>query len=172
MRYRRRLLIAGPLSVWFYAVDAGAFWNGEPGRHEPSCGVDSSRRGQGREGHWCSIERGGARRVASASGSTRGVFTYQGKPVDRCSTKAWKRALERAGIEHSFRWHDLRHTWASWHVQSGTPLQELMELGSWASYDMVLRYAHLASDHLREAASRIDGTFLTHKQKPQLVRLS
>ncbi len=100
------------------------------------------------------------------------VFTYQGKPVDRCSTKAWKRALERAGIEQSFRWHDLRHTWASWHVQSGTPLQELMELGSWASYDMVLRYAHLAADHLRGAASRIDGTFLTHIQKPQLVRLS
>lgn len=56
------------------------------------------------------------------------VFTYQGKPVDRCSTKAWKRALEWADIEPTFRWHDLRHTWASWHVQSGTPL---MELGSW-----------------------------------------
>jgi integrase len=100
------------------------------------------------------------------------VFTYQGKPVERCSTHAWKRALERAGIEKAFRWHDLRHTWASWHVQNGTPLQELMELGSWASFDMVLRYAHLAADHLRGAASRIDDTFLTHKQKPQLVRLS
>lgn len=89
------------------------------------------------------------------------VFTYLGKPVERCSTKAWKRALERAGIERSFRWHDLRHTWASWHVQNGTPLQELMELGSWASYEMVLRYAHLAADHLRGAACRIDGTFAT-----------
>jgi len=100
------------------------------------------------------------------------VFTYQGRPVDRCSTKAWKSALERAGIERTFRWHDLRHTWASWHVQSGTPLQELMELGTWASYDMVLRYAHLAADHLRVAAGRINDTFLTHKQKPQRVRLS
>ena len=100
------------------------------------------------------------------------VFTYKGKPVARCSTKAWKRALERAGIDASFRWHDLRHTWASWHVQSGTPLRELMELGGWASYEMVLRYAHLATEHLLGAASRIDGTFLTHKQKPQLVRLS
>jgi integrase len=99
------------------------------------------------------------------------VFTYKGEPVDRCSTRAWKLALGRAGIERAFRWHDLRHTWASWHVQNGTPLQELMELGSWASYDMVLRYAHLAADHLQGAANRIDDTFLTHKQKPQLVRL-
>ena len=77
-----------------------------------------------------------------------------------------------AMLGRSSRWHDLRHTWASWHVQNGTPLQELKELGSWASYDMVLRYAHLAVDHLRGAASQIDDTFLTHKQKPQLVRLS
>ena len=89
----------------------------------------------------------------------------------RCSTKAWKRALERAGIEKTFRWHDLRHTWASWHVQSGTPLQELMELGSWASYEMVLRYAHLAADHLQGAAGPISGTFLAQNKKPQLVRL-
>src|SRR5690606_37119822 len=57
------------------------------------------------------------------------VFTYNDRPVKQCSTVAWKRALERAGIEKTFRWHDLRHTWASWHVQGGTPLQELMELG-------------------------------------------
>ena len=98
------------------------------------------------------------------------VFTYNDRPVKQCSTVAWKRALERAGIEKTFRWHDLRHTWASWHVQGGTPLQELMELGSWASYDMVLRYAHLASDHLHGAARRLDDTFLTHKPRLQLVK--
>jgi integrase len=97
------------------------------------------------------------------------VFTFNGKPVDRCSTKAWKRALERAGIDRKFRWHDLRHTWASWHVQSGTRLQELMELGGWASYEMVLRYAHLATENLRAAAGRISDTNLTQQPNLRLV---
>ena len=56
----------------------------------------------------------------------------------------------------AFRFHDLRHTWASWHVMSGTSLQELMELGGWKSYEMMLRYAHLASEHLSAAAQWIE----------------
>lgn len=82
------------------------------------------------------------------------VFTYQGNRIIQCSTKAFRAALKRVGIKN-FRWHDLRHTWASWHVQSGTSLQELQMLGGWASFDMVLRYAHLSSDHLQSAANRI-----------------
>ena len=58
------------------------------------------------------------------------------------------------------RCHDIRHTWASWHAQSGTSLQKLMELGGWASFEMTLRYAHLAGEHLMTAASRVDGTNL------------
>lgn len=84
------------------------------------------------------------------------VFTYQGKPVNECNTKAWRNALKRAGIEN-FRWHDLRHTWASWHVQNGTNLQELQQLGGWSNFEMVLRYAHLSGDHLRNAARTLDN---------------
>lgn len=82
------------------------------------------------------------------------VFTYRGNPVLRANNHAWRNALERAGIK-DFRWHDLRHTWASWHVQSGTSLHELQQLGGWSNYETVLRYAHLSSDHLKEAASRV-----------------
>jgi len=86
----------------------------------------------------------------------RYVFTYRGKPVRQVNTKAWVQALKRAGIEN-FRWHDLRHTWASWHVQSGTPLYALQELGGWESPQMVRRYAHLSTEHLATYAERMSG---------------
>lgn len=84
------------------------------------------------------------------------VFTYKDKPVTQVSGKAWWNALKRANIEN-FRWHDLRHTWASWHIQSGTPLSKLQEMGGWESMDMVLKYAHLAPEHLATEARNIDG---------------
>ena len=82
------------------------------------------------------------------------VFSFRGKQVHQVSTKAWYGALQRAGIS-DFRWHDLRHTWASWHVQGGTPLFVLQELGGWESAEMVRKYAHLAADHLAPWADRL-----------------
>jgi integrase len=79
----------------------------------------------------------------------RYVFTYRGQPIKESNTKAWRTALERAGIRN-FRWHDLRHTWASWHAQSGTPLHVLQELGGWQTASMVKVYAHLSTGHLRQ----------------------
>ncbi|MDF1931681.1 tyrosine-type recombinase/integrase [Legionella pneumophila] len=84
------------------------------------------------------------------------MFTYNGNPVSRCNNHAWLKALKRARIK-DFRWHDLRHTWASWHVQNGTSLHELQQLGGWSEYDTVLRYAHLSSDHLQQAAERLSA---------------
>ncbi|MGH8560796.1 MAG: tyrosine-type recombinase/integrase [Nevskiales bacterium] len=82
------------------------------------------------------------------------VFTYEGNPVWQVNTKSWRKAVKQAGLE-DFRWHDLRHTWASWHVQAGTPLYALQEMGAWASVEMVRRYAHLSAAHLLPHAERI-----------------
>ena len=46
-----------------------------------------------------------------------------------------------------------------------------MELGSWSGCERVLRYAHSAIDHLRDAAGRIDGTFTPHRARPRLARV-
>lgn len=82
------------------------------------------------------------------------VFTYEGKPVHQTTTAAWYKALKRCGIA-DFRWHDLRHTWASWHVQGGTPLHALRELGGWESDSMVRRYAHFSVGHLAVYAGKL-----------------
>jgi integrase len=82
------------------------------------------------------------------------VFSYRGKRITQVSTKTWYATLAKVGIE-DFRWHDLRHTWASWHVQAGTPLFALQEMGGWSSAKMVRRYAHLAADHLAPYAEKL-----------------
>lgn len=55
----------------------------------------------------------------------------------------------------SFPEHCLRHTFASWHIQAGTPIAILQKLGGWASHEMVLRYAHLAPNHTAAYANKI-----------------
>lgn len=87
----------------------------------------------------------------------RCCFTFRGEPIRwELSNSAWKTALRRAGIE-DFRFHDLRHTWASWHRQAGTSCDELKDLGGWKSRVMVDRYAKFATEHLAVAAARIES---------------
>ncbi len=95
------------------------------------------------------------------------------------NTKAWYKALDRAGLrmysrkddpryptyhpsEYKFRdlhWHDAtRHTWATWHVMAGTRLEILQELGAWSDFSMVKRYAHFNIDHIAKfAGNAISG---------------
>lgn len=77
-----------------------------------------------------------------------------GTPLGRMENKVWRRTLERSGIR-DFRWHDLRHTWASWMMMTGeVSLYELQQLGDWSTPAMVQRYAHLAPDYLRGVVQR------------------
>lgn len=78
------------------------------------------------------------------------VFTWGGKPLGSAKT-GWNHAVARAGVA-PFRWHDLRHTWASWHVMAGTPLAVLAQLGGWRALSMVQRYAHLGASHVAQFA--------------------
>jgi integrase len=103
------------------------------------------------------------------------IFTYKGKPIAWANTLAWRNALKRAGIE-DFRWHDLRHTWASWLAQQGAPMNVLQELGGWESEEMVRRYAHLSKPQLLEHAELVSnvfiGTNLAHPKKKRLEKFS
>ena len=79
-----------------------------------------------------------------------------GKPYVKASNRSWYAALRKSKLKKTgVVWHTLRHTWASWAVMSGVRLEEVMRLGGWKTYSMVLRYAHLAPEHLSEAASKV-----------------
>lgn len=102
--------------------------------------------------------------------STR-VFTYEGNPIRRYGL-AWKKALNRAGIA-DFRWHDLRHTWASWLRQNGESLDVIEKLGGWKDSKMPRRYSHISTEHLAPHVAVLDrliqgaggnyGTFTSHE---------
>lgn len=80
------------------------------------------------------------------------VFSYRGKRINEPGGRVWREILEELSIV-DFHWHDLRHSWASWHVQSGTPLAVLKELGGWKTLQMVMVYAHLNTEQLSAAAT-------------------
>jgi integrase len=61
--------------------------------------------------------------------------------------RAWDTALKNSGIEN-FRWHDLRHTFASRAIMAGVTLRSLADLLGHSKVDMVFRYAHLSPQHL------------------------
>jgi integrase len=68
-----------------------------------------------------------------------------GNPLPKLKSRDWKAVVTTAGIRPC-TWHDLRHTWATWHIMGGTPLEVLQRLGGWKDLRMVLRYAHLAKN--------------------------
>ena len=63
-------------------------------------------------------------------------------------------AIKKADVKN-FRWHDLRHTFASRHAMSGTDILTISKLLGHASVVMTMKYAHLMPSHLREAAENI-----------------
>lgn len=70
-------------------------------------------------------------------------------------TKNFKRGVRRCGLPDKIHLHSLRHTYASWLVQSSTPLAEIQKLLGHSSVVTTQIYSHLEEEHLRGAAERI-----------------
>lgn len=79
-----------------------------------------------------------------------------GKPMDNVQT-SWEGLLNDAGIAE-FRWHDLRHSFASKLVMAGVDLNTVRELLGHVDIKMTLRYAHLAPQHKQDAVARLMTT--------------
>ena len=81
-------------------------------------------------------------------------------PIYYTSTKrrrsdAWAHAVKRADIS-DFRFHDLRHTAASYLAMNGASLMEIAEVLGHKTLAMVKRYAHLSEAHTRGVVERMN----------------
>jgi len=192
---RRGLVASNPLAavprfrehenrIRFLDADEEAALKGAVGRHLPELDLalhTGIRRGEQYGLTWdrVSFERG----VLTVSGKTgrrivpinpdariaiENLHRASGGSMFVCPR--WQRwfesAVAAAGIEN-FRWHDLRHTFASRLVMAGENLRTVQELLGHRSILTTQRYAHISNDHLRAAVDR-----LSKRQTPQLALFS
>ncbi|HIJ69389.1 MAG TPA: site-specific integrase, partial [Deltaproteobacteria bacterium] len=80
-------------------------------------------------------------------------------------------ALDRAGIKN-FRFHDLRHTFASHMVMRGASLKDLQELLGHKSMSMLLRYTHLTQEHKKKAVNLLQGLTTCAEKSPTVTKVS
>ncbi|MEO8672930.1 MAG: site-specific integrase [Tahibacter sp.] len=73
--------------------------------------------------------------------------------------KAWNAVRIAAGLK-AFRWHDLRHTTASYLTMAGAGLAEVAEVLGHRTLVMAKRYSHLSGDHARDVMARMADKFL------------
>jgi integrase len=95
------------------------------------------------------------------------VFTYEGRPVVRMMTPAWKRARARAGLPQ-VRVHDLKHTFGRRLRAAGVSYEDRQDLLGHRSTRITTHYSAAELSRLLEAADRVAGR---QGQEPQLVVL-
>lgn len=84
-------------------------------------------------------------------------LSTKGEPLNSIK-KPFNNAVKKAGID-DFRFHDLRHTFASHYLMSGGDLMSLKDILGHSSMKMVMRYAHLADSYRRKMINNINGKF-------------
>jgi integrase len=72
------------------------------------------------------------------------------------SSRKWFPEVLAAAEVKEFRWHDLRHTFASRLVMAGVDIRTVQELLGHQNISMTARYAHLTAQHTREAVAKLE----------------
>ena len=95
-------------------------------------------------------------KLQNGSRNGQAVFTYRdGKPLGGFR-RSFETAVRKAGIE-DFKFHDLRHTFASRLVMAGVNIRTVQQLMGHKDIRMTMRYSHLSDDHLKEAVKKLEN---------------
>jgi len=97
------------------------------------------------------------------------VLTYKGEPL-REIKGAFNRACKKAGIK-DFRFHDLRHTFASHLLLNGGALADIRDILGHKDMTMTLRYAHLSGAHKRQAVNLLNNLTGDQDQEQKIVSI-
>jgi integrase len=124
------------------------------------------------------------------------VFTFRGEPFKSINLRFLQARMQKLGIydelraagllleDEDFVFHGLRHTFATWHARTGTPLEIIEAIGGWKGEKNVriaTNYTHISDvTHLLPYAKKIDqilsgelevpGTNLVHDDRTKLVQ--
>jgi integrase len=94
------------------------------------------------------------------------VFRYKGRSIISVK-KSFITAMNKAKIT-DFKFHDLRHTFASHMIMAGVDITTVKELLGHKTLDMTMRYAHLAPSHKVNALHKLDKKL---NRKPTIQKL-
>jgi site-specific recombinase XerD len=97
------------------------------------------------------------RKLHSLTGEMEFVCPDQNGTSKRDWRTWFPEAVKAAGIEN-FRWHDLRHTFASRLVMAGVDIRTVQDLLGHRDIKQTMRYAHLSADHRRVAVAKMDAS--------------
>jgi len=106
-------------------------------------------------------------RVKKDPNSAYVFSSFNSKPFNDIK-KSFYTALKKSGIEN-FRFHDLRHTFASQLVMAGVDLLTVKELLGHKGIEMTLRYSHLSCDHKKRAVKALDPLHGTNMAQPPSI---
>jgi integrase len=93
-------------------------------------------------------------------------LVFRGRGGEEASIRsAWDSAVKTAKLDSHFRFHDCRHTAASYLAMNGATLLELSQILGHKTLSMVKRYAHLTEQHLHNVVERMNTAFLSGQGK-------
>jgi integrase len=121
--------------------------------HEGYIGVHGTKNGESR---YCPMNQDARNALLLFRKHPKSPYIFCGKDGEPYNfRKSFETALGKSGILN-FRFHDLRHTFASYLAQRGVDLNTIRELLGHKSLDMTLRYSHLSKDHKTRAVALLE----------------
>lgn len=102
--------------------------------------------------------------------STTAPESRKGRVFDTTNfEKRWRQAIKDSGLA-DLRFHDLRHTFASWARQNGADIADVFDALGHSDISMTMRYAHIKPDSAQTAFDKVSAAITAHRASQRLQK--